>query len=783
MATTCYVSAAANRQYCASDVSPTSLVSFGCSNSVALWDATDKHERGVLQTLPGHSGLVTCTRFFSDNVLLSADDTGLLLCRKRTGETWKETFRTQAHKSSISIMCIHASTVITGSSDAELKVWEVEGDNDRLSERQTIPLQGKYPLSLAVTQLPASTSIILAVGCTSQEIQIWIRSDSLFVEAASLPGHEDWVRCLAFTTTGIEALSLASGSQDSTIRLWNVEPFSKTATLVTAAADQAPDDLLDAFEASLGDLADIEEGGRQISLKRHVVTVKSPEHGTQKFSITFDALLVGHEAAVNSLAWRPSTSTSDSATPTLLSSSTDSSAILWSPSSIMVSQTETSSIWINSQRFGDVGGQRLGGFVEALWAREGTEVLAHGWSGGWRRWRNSEGDDWEEVGAITGHNGSVKDVDWAPKGEYLISVGLDQTTRIHGPVALQPVECWHELARPQVHGYDLVGVGFLSALNYVSVADEKVARVFEAPKSFVHNIQHFGIAEVLEQEVESRPESATVPPLGLSNKASQNAVSAVSSEGKLLRRPFEGELSAVTLWPEIDKIFGHGYESVTVGVSNNKKYFATACKSTNTEHAVVRVYRTDNWQPFGATLPGHALTITRIVFSPDDSLILSVSRDRTWRLFEHSDTGYTPVASDKSHGRIIWDCCWTVEGDAFATASRDKTVRIWAKNDGRWTTVVSLKCKESATAVSLSSTKHSRRQLAIGLEDGEIQLYESAPGALSQWNLRKTISAGVVHTKTVSRLAWRPNRSSDEDYLASCSEDGMIRILYIPNTC
>lgn len=46
---------------------------------------------------------------------------------------WKETFRTQAHKSSISIMCIHASTVITGSSDAELKVWEVEGDNGKFS--------------------------------------------------------------------------------------------------------------------------------------------------------------------------------------------------------------------------------------------------------------------------------------------------------------------------------------------------------------------------------------------------------------------------------------------------------------------------------------------------------------------------------------------------------------------------------------------------------------------------------------------------------------------------
>lgn len=26
------------------------------------------------------------------------------------------------------------------------------------------------------------------------------------------------------------------------------------------------------------------------------------------------------------------------------------------------------------------------------------------------------------------------------------------------------------------------------------------------------------------------------------------------------RRPFEGELAAITLWPETEKIFGHGYE-------------------------------------------------------------------------------------------------------------------------------------------------------------------------------------------------------------------------------
>lgn len=27
-----------------------------------------------------------------------------------------------------------------------------------------------------------------------------------------------------------------------------------------------------------------------------------------------------------------------------------------------------------------------------------------------------------------------------------------------------------------------------------------------------------------------------------------------------VRRPFEGELASITLWPEVEKVFGHGYE-------------------------------------------------------------------------------------------------------------------------------------------------------------------------------------------------------------------------------
>jgi elongator complex protein 2 len=60
---------------------------------------------------------------------------------------------------------------------------------------------------------------------------------------------------------------------------------------------------------------------------------------------------------------------------------------------------------------------------------------------------------------------------------------------------------WHEISRPQVHGYDLLGVQFLDALKFVSVADEKVARVFEAPGSFVHLVNALQVAKLDVDEV------------------------------------------------------------------------------------------------------------------------------------------------------------------------------------------------------------------------------------------------------------------------------------------
>ncbi|KAJ2798861.1 Elongator subunit elp2, partial [Coemansia furcata] len=484
-------------------------------------------------------------------------------------------------------------------------------------------------------------------------------------------------------------------------------------------------------------------------------------------------------------------------------------------------------------------GGAVQGFLGCAVSPSGTKVLAHGYQGSLHMWQAADGL-WLPQASVSGHYASVQDVCWDPRGNYLLSVSVDQTARLFAPVA----NGWREIARPQVHGYDMRCAAFVSPYVYVSGADEKVLRVFTATQQFVASWQALTHSDVPESELSRLAVGASLPVLGLSNKAVDeeqvralreadteelndnyhmrqthtdvvaNASMSAATSGD---PPLEEQLLRHTLWPEADKLYGHPYEIFAVAATHSGDWIATACKASLDKYAAIRVYSAHTWQPpnvrdpaggeqsVAATpLMAHSLTITRMQFSPsDDKYLLSVSRDRSWALFEKTasgdvfdePTGPYRLAHHqvKAHARIIWDAAWSPDAQFFATASRDKTIKLWptpqagSSYGGK---PVVLTFPEAVTAVDfLPALVHGHKYvLAAALENGQVFVLTASaeegkmpPSAWDTFEVPRKDS----HVAMVHRLAWRPQQNDVKDsasndwMLASASDDQSVRIVSV----
>ena len=218
-----------------------------------------------------------------------------------------------------------------------------------------------------------------------------------------------------------------------------------------------------------------DQDGMRISTKAHVIQDESQT----SFVFMFHALLIGHEDWVHTVSWQPSVLLNGKKHQplSLISSSADKSIIIWKPE-------QHGQTWVNKERFGEIGGSTLG-FYGALFSPDGNTIVSNGYHGSIEFWKKLPNEEWVACFGTSGHQSSVEDLSWDPTGQFLISTSLDQTTRLYSEWKGRKFTTWHAMARPQVHGYDLHTLAFTSKYQFVSGADEKVVRVFEAPRSFI----------------------------------------------------------------------------------------------------------------------------------------------------------------------------------------------------------------------------------------------------------------------------------------------------------
>ncbi|PKC12519.1 WD40 repeat-like protein [Rhizophagus irregularis] len=793
----------------------------------------------------------------------SADKTARIW-KKNKSDKWVNSAILESHNGSINTLGVVRSRNIivekdlfaTGSSDGVIKIWErceLDDTKDSVECIQTINLGSKYPIDLAISHLPESKVPILACGSTDKRLLLFVQKNGQFIESLSLQGHENWIRSLSFATytTPISPqnlssndikneyklqegdLLLASGSQDKYIRIWKISLVKNDQEEVDKGKGNENGNKKKSLIKDL--LANVLDDGTfsgnkvQLSTKAHIIDVEVAKDGescvNKRYSIMFEALLMGHDDWIYSVCWQPPCLIKDSEgnlkyhqPMTILTSSSDKSMMIWKP------EPDTG-VWVNLTRVGEIGGYTLG-FLGGLFNKKGNYIISHGHTGAFHLWKNigqddNDSEDWQPQVSISGHFNSVKDISWDRGFNYLTSVSLDQTARIFAPWCRnidndKLAVTWHEISRPQIHGYDINCFSFVNKWRYVSGSDEKVLRVFDAPKTFVQSLSKLLNNPGILEELESRPLGANLPALGLSNKAVfqadiKNFEEAAQEEEFLSRQsyshssatpnsllqtldkpPFEEHLLQHTLWPEIDKLYGHGFELISVGASNDGKYIASACKATIAEHAVIRLYDTSTWKELPNPLQSHTLTVTQIKFSHNDKYLLSVSRDRIWSIFEKCEGAipYKFITKNKAHSRIIWDCSWSHDDKLFATGSRDKTVKIWtqikSQEQTQWDCKSTIKFQEAVTAIDFAPIFINQRYLlAVGLENGKIFIYQSEDeNQIEKWNEFIEVDKNECHVSSVNKLMWRNkniqkfmNNENVKLQLASCGNDYCVRLL------
>ncbi|ESZ91218.1 hypothetical protein SBOR_8392 [Sclerotinia borealis F-4128] len=822
-----YLAAGANRHPSTADWDESGLLAYGADRNIALWYPGNETSRGVFELLSGHTDTVNVVKFIpkSHGFILSGsvDKTVRIWKRDEVSQSYTCIQTITDHQNTINCIAVTAAFKIfaSGSADAIVKIWKLDDENVA-SLQQSITITPRlFPLALALSPLTgASDSLVLAVAGTKDIIQLHVldaQAGSEFKYKATLSGHEGWIRSLEFTKESDSPTSdllLASASQDKYIRLWRIHQGKELPAAATGA-----DPTFGAFMP-----------GKSLSNKAHRFQAQALD-----FSATFEALLLGHEDWIYSTRWLSPNTTSNSK-PQLLSASADNSLAIWEPDS-------STGVWVSVARLGEISAEKgsttatgsTGGFWSGLWSPSGSTVVCLGRTGSWRLWNHdSASDRWAQSTAITGHVKPVMGIAWSKDGSYLLSTSTDQTTRLHTQWKRDGKSSWHEMARPQIHGYDLNCIDSLGESQFVSGADEKLLRVFNEPRA-VATLLH-QLCGIGSDNVTHMPDAANMPVLGLSNKAieatfpSDVAPTAHDDSHNAAQKtpldfshpPLEDQLSRHTLWPETEKLYGHGYEISALATSHNGSLVATACKASSIDHAVIRLFETGEWHEIKPPLTAHSLTVARLRFSRDDRFLLSVGRDRQWAVFERVVDGvvdglevsgssgleYKLKESNlKGHARMILDAAWgpslpssppssstsSPTPTIFATAGRDKQVKIWVLSPStqKFTNSISIPELSPVTAIDFLDTFiGDDMYLAVGTEAGVFRIYRvtvSGEGDIAVDEVLLDIGKNHYPSKAITQLAWKPtskntakNTSSENTNtimeLAIASEDSSLRI-------
>jgi WD40 repeat protein len=535
-------------------------------------------------------------------------------------------------------------------------------------------------------------------------------------ELVAQTGHSDVVNSVAFSVDG---KMLASGSDDRTIKLWEIETGRELKTLkgdfgvvsaVTFSADgkvlasgslntiklwdTATGKELKTFKAELGGISSVlfSADGKILASKSHE-EVKLWDVATGKELRT----LKGHAGNFKSIAFSPDGKV-------LASGGNDHFIRLWD----VASGRELKNLSGHSN------------YVYSLAFSPNGTILASGSDKEIKFWETATG---RELKTLTGHSYAVNALVFSPDGKRLASRSSSQIKLWDTATGRELKALVEESASVDPLALSSDGKMLASgSYRAIKLWDAVTGRELKTLRGHSHGID----------------------------------LKAFSPDGKTLATESASVSDTIKLWDvatgrEIRSLKGNSFSVKSMGFSSDGKMLASG------GFQEIKLWDTAAGREL-KTLQGHELTIYSVTFSADGTMLASGSDDNTIKLWDVA--AGRELKTLAGHTDMVTSTVFSPDGKMLASGSNDSTVKLWDVEGGREQKTL----KGHAEVVTSVTFSADGKTLASGSLDKTIKLWNPATG-----QELKTLKG---HTVVIASIAFSPTG----EMLASRSDDNTLKL-------
>jgi WD40 repeat protein len=632
-------------------------------------------------------------------------------------------------------------------------------------------------LSQAFQNRRFDLSLLLGVAAYQQSDELQTRGSLLSAVEQNpsilffLNGHTESINGLAFSPNG---KTLASSSEDGTIRLWNLEtgqPIGQPLTGHTGAvngiafspdgmtlASAGADKTIRLWNAETGEAIGQPLTGHTASVNG----VRFSADGQTLVSVGRDNNIITWEVASQQMIGQPFNFGADEVN--ILALSPD--------GKILATSNYTDiTLW-------DVAGQQMIGqpltghtrYVNALAFSQDGAMLASGSDDrSIRLWNVTTGEPIDQP--LYGHYGAVNTLNFSPDGNTLASSGSDGITVLWDLASRQIKELpWNNTSVVITFSPDS---SILAASNFtgqISLWDLAGRQTFNRTLSG-HTDQVYSVAY--------SPDGKT-----LASGSNDKTIRLWNGEtGEAIGQPLNGHTdtvysvafspdgqtlasgswdSTIILWDVASQqmigqpLTGHQSGVYSIAFSPDGKILASASADKT-----IILWDVASHQPIGQPLTGHTDIVFGLAFSPDGKTMASAGGDNNIILW---DVASQKMIGQPLTGHTAWvrKVTFSPDGATLASASSDSTVRLWDVASQKEIGQPLTGHRDAATSVAFSPDG---KTLASGAWDTNIILWDVA----SHQPIGQPLTG---HGDVIYSLAYSP----DGKTLASASFDNTLRL-------